>query len=107
MFRKIRYFVKANGRSPFEEWFNKLDNSVQAIVARSIQRISKGEAEKSIKPLKNGIFEIRIPQGPGYRVYFSKDREGLMILLIGGDKKTQTRDIIKAKKYWRAYDKQA
>ena len=104
--RQIKYFVKENGKSPFENWFNKLDSSVQAVVARIIQRVAKGEAKKSIKALKNGILEIKIPKGPGYRVYFTEDKEGLMLLLLGGDKKTQNRDIDKAKKYWRDYGKQ-
>ena len=104
--RQIKYFVKENGKSPFEDWFNKLDSPVQAVVARVIQRVAKGEAKKSIKALKNRIFEIRIPKGPGYRVYFTEDKESLMILLLGGDKKTQSRNIDKAKKYWRDYGKQ-
>ena len=104
--RQIKYFVKENGKSPFEDWFNKLDSPVQAVVARIIQRVAKEGAKKSVKTLKNGIFEIKIQHGPGYRVYFGKDKENLIILLIGGDKKTQSRDIDKAKKYWRDYGKQ-
>ena len=105
--KTIKYFVKKNERSPFEDWFNKLDSSVQAIVVRIIQRVGTGGAQKSIKALKNGIFEIKIPQGPGYRVYFAEDQKNIIILLTGGNKQTQRRDIDKAKKYWREYEKQS
>ena len=103
--KKVRYFVTENGKSPFEDWLNRLDNSVQAIVVRLIQRIAKSEAKESIRTLKDGIFEIKIPYGPGYRIYFAEDGKDLIILLIGGDKKTQNRDIEKAKEIWRNYGK--
>lgn len=105
--RKVRYFIKENGRSPFEDWLNKLDNLSQAIVVRKIQKVAKGGAKKSVKALKDGMFEIKIQHGPGYRAYFAEDKKYLIILLIGGDKKTQSRDIEKAKKYWRIYGQQA
>ena len=103
--KKVRYFVTENGKSPFEDWLNGLDNLVQAIIVRFIQRAAKGEAKKSIRTLRGGIFEIKIPYGPGYRIYFAEDGNDLIILLIGGDKKTQSRDIEKAKKIWRNYGK--
>ncbi len=103
--KKVRYFVTENGKSPFEDWLNRLDNSVQAIVVRLIQRIAKSGAKESIRTLKDGIFEIKIPYGPGYRIYFAEDGKDLIILLIGGDKKTQNRDIEKAKEIWRNYGK--
>ena len=103
--KKIKYFVKENGASPFEDWFNKLDYSIQAAAARIIQRVAKGGGKKSVKALKRGLFEIKMPQGPGYRVYFAKE-DDLIILLYGGDKKNQSRDIGKAEKYWRSYVKQ-
>ena len=103
--KKVRYFVTENGKSPFEDWLNGLDNLVQAIIVRFIQRAAKGGAKKSIRTLRGGIFEIKIPYGPGYRIYFAEDGNDLIILLIGGDKKTQSRDIEKAKKIWRNYGK--
>ena len=77
----------------------------KAIIIRTIQRVAQGGAKKSIKALKEGVFEIKIPHGPGYRVYFAEDGDTLIILLIGGDKRTQSRDIKKAKEYWRSYGK--
>ncbi len=70
-----------------------------------IQRVAQGGSKKSIKALKDGVFELKIPQGPGYRIYFAEDGNEIIILLIGGDKKTQGRDIDKAKEYWRSYGK--
>ncbi|MCZ0932230.1 MAG: type II toxin-antitoxin system RelE/ParE family toxin [Oligoflexia bacterium] len=66
-----------------------------------IQRLAQGGAEKAIRNLKAGIFEIKIPYASGLRVYFGKDKNKIILLLIGGDKKTQNRDIKKAREYWR------
>ena len=102
---KIIYYTLENGDSPFENWLKKLDNLSRAIVVRFVQRVATGGAKKSIKALKDGIFEIKITHGPGYRVYFAEDGDEIIILLVGGDKKTQSRDIDKAKEYWRNYGK--
>ena len=104
--KKVIYYTLENGNSPFKDWLKKLDNLSRAIVVRFIQRVASGGARKSIKALKDGIFEIKITHGPGYRVYFAEDGNDIIILLIGGDKKTQTRDIDKAKEFWRTYGKQ-
>jgi putative addiction module killer protein len=103
--KKVIYYVTERGSSPFEDWFKKLDKLAKAIVIRLIQRVASGGAKKAIKSLKDGIFEIKIPHGPGYRVYFGEDGDEVIILLIGGDKKTQSRDIEKAKEYWSNYGK--
>ena len=62
------------------------------------------EEKKHIKSLGDGVFEIKIPHGPGLRVYFAEIENVIMLLLLGGDKSTQTRDIKKAKEYWRQYN---
>ncbi|CBW26528.1 conserved hypothetical protein [Halobacteriovorax marinus SJ] len=104
--RDIQYFVTKNGRSPFINWINSLDIKTQVIVDRFIQRVAAGSARKSIKYLKDGVSEIKIPHGPGIRVYFAQTKEEIILLLVGGDKKTQPKDIEKAKKYWREYGEQ-
>lgn len=103
--KKIIYYTLENGDSPFENWLMKLDKLSRAIVVRFVQRVATGGAKKSIKALKDGIFEIKITHGSGYRVYFAEDGDEIIILLVGGDKKTQSRDIDKAKEYWRNYGK--
>ena len=103
--KKVVYYTLKNGRSPFEDWLKKLDSLSRAIVVRFVQRVATGGAKKSTKPLKDGIYEIKITHGPGYRVYFAEDGNEIIILLVGGDKKTQSRDIDKAKEYWRSYGK--
>ena len=105
MRRKVRYFVTDNGISPFKTWFEKLEQTTRAIVARSIQRVALGGGKKSVKSLKDGIFEIKISYGPGYRVYFAEEDNEIILLLVGGDKKGQSRDIKKAKDFWSSYGK--
>ena len=101
----MRYFVAKNGVSPFKVWFEKLEHTTRAVVARKIQIVARGGGKKSIKSLRDGIFEIKISYGPGYRVYFAKEDDAIVILLIGGDKKSQRYDIEKAKGFWRNYGK--
>lgn len=103
--KRVVYYTLTNENSPFEDWLKALDNLSRAIVVRFIQRVAAGGAKKSIKALKDGIFEIKINHGPGYRVYFAEDGDEIIILLLAGDKKTQGRDIQKAKEYWRSYGK--
>ena len=105
LIKKIKYFVSQNKNSSFEEWVKSLDTLAKVVVIRIIQRVASGGARKSVKALKDEVFEIKIPHGPGYRVYFAEDGEEMIILLMGGNKKTQGRDIIKAKEYWRSYGK--
>ena len=90
--KKVIYYATENGGSPFKDWLKKLDNLSRAIVVRFVQRVATGGAKKSIKALKDGIFEIKITHGPGYRVYYAEDGDEIIILLVGGDKKTQSRD---------------
>ncbi|MCB9062321.1 MAG: type II toxin-antitoxin system RelE/ParE family toxin [Halobacteriovoraceae bacterium] len=104
--KKIDYYVTENDKAPFLEWVNNLDMASQLKVDRLIQRVAQGGAKKSIKSLKDGVFEIKIPHGPGLRVYFGEDGDKLILLLVGGDKGTQSRDIKKAKEYWSNYGKQ-
>ena len=104
--KRIDYYVNENDKAPFLEWSEGLDMKSQIIVDRLIQRVAQGGAKKSIKSLKDGVFEIKIPHASGLRVYFGEDGDKIILLLLGGDKKTQDRDIKKAKEYWSNYGKQ-
>ncbi|HQB93117.1 MAG TPA: type II toxin-antitoxin system RelE/ParE family toxin [Smithellaceae bacterium] len=82
----------------FSRWFEKLkDRTARAKIAIRIRRISLGNFG-DVKPVGEGISELRLNYGPGYRVYFTQKSKRLIILLAGGDKTTQSADIKKAKK---------
>ena len=99
---EIRYYISRNGRSPFEEWFADVDATARAKVAASIIRLEQGNLS-NVKSVGEGVFEYRINFGPGYRVYFGRDGEVLLILLTGGTKKRQQRDIRTAIELWTDY----
>ena len=84
---------------PFEEWTNSLDVVTAARVTRRLMRVENGDC-KSVKGVVN---ELRMAFGPGYRAYYGLDGKTLVLLLIGGDKKSQRADIAKAKVYWADY----
>jgi putative addiction module killer protein len=99
---QIRYYVAADGRQPFAEWFAELESVARAKVTRGIVRLEQGNFS-SVKSVGAGVFEYRIDFGPGYRVYFGQDDPALVILLTGGTKKRQQRDIDAAHGYWQDY----
>jgi putative addiction module killer protein len=81
----------------FKNWIRSLkDRIAQSIIIARIRRISVGNFGDS-KPVGDGIFELRIDYGPGFRVYFTQREQEIIILLCGGDKSTQSRDIETAK----------
>jgi putative addiction module killer protein len=99
---EIRYYAASGGHQPFAEWFADLDPLARAKVARALVRMEQGNLS-NVKSIGEGVLEYRIDFGPGYRVYFGRDGEVLVILLTGGTKKRQQRDIEAAKEYWRDY----
>ena len=81
----------------FDKWMNTLkDLRGKIAIARRIERMSKGNFG-DVKSIGDGISELRITVGPAYRVYFTKLDDRLIVLLVGGDKSTQSKDIKKAK----------
>jgi putative addiction module killer protein len=99
---EIRYYVDDNGREPFADWANRLDYMAAAKVDIALRRIATGNLS-NVKGVGEGVLEFRIEFGPGYRVYFGRDGDALVILLIGGTKKRQQRDILNARVLWRDY----
>ena len=98
--RTIRNYVTSNGFEPFEEWLDSLrDKKVQAIVLERLNRVRLGNLG-DCRHLGEGVHELRIHYGPGYRVYFGELGEVIVILLCGGTKGTQKRDIKRARGYW-------
>jgi putative addiction module killer protein len=99
---EIRYYIASGGPQPFAEWFAELDPIARAKVTRAIARLEQGNFS-NVKPVGEGVLEYRIDFGPGYRVYFGRDGETLLILLTGGTKKRQQQDIDTAHACWRDY----
>lgn len=98
----LRYYLAGDGRSPFEEWFSGLDAAAGAKVSVALARLEQGNLSNA-KGVGEGVLEYRIDWGPGYRVYFGRDGEALVILLTGGTKQRQQRDIETAKELWADY----
>ena len=99
---EIRYYLARDGRSPFESWFASLDPVARAKVTVAIARLEQGNLSNA-KGVGEGVLEYRIHFGPGYRVYFGRDGNELVILLTGGTKKRQQRDITTAIEFWTDY----
>jgi putative addiction module killer protein len=101
---KIIIYATKNGNEPYSLWEHTLDTKTKAIVINRLDRLRLGNFGDA-KRIKNGngIWELRIDFGPGYRIYFGKKGTNLVILLTGGQKKSQNRDLTKAKQYWADY----
>ena len=99
---ELRTYLAGDGRSPFEEWFSGLDAAAGAKVTVVVARLGQGNLS-NVKPVGGGVLEYRIDWGPGYRVYFGRDGEVLVILLTGGTKRRQQGDIETAKALWADY----
>jgi putative addiction module killer protein len=97
----IEYLDTAGG-SPFAGWFDQLDPQAAAKVTAALQRLAQGNLANA-KGVGAGVLEYRIDFGPGYRIYFGRDGERLVILLGGGTKKRQQNDIEAAQSRWVDY----
>jgi putative addiction module killer protein len=101
--KELILYETADGAVPFEDWLlNLRDCKARAVIRARPDRLETGNAGKC-ESLGEGIFELKIYFGPGYRVYFGNDGLVLIILLCGGDKSSQRADIDKARKYWTDY----
>lgn len=96
--RELRRYRTASGRVPFSDWLADLDDETAARVSAYVDRMKGGNFGDS-EPVGNGVSELRINVGPGYRVYYVRDGQVVILLLCGGDKGTQTADIRKACEY--------
>ena len=101
---EIVIYATDTGKEPFSNWQDKLDKKIRAAVMKRLDRIRLGNFGDSKRLQQaSGIWELRIDHGPGYRIYFGKEGSTIVILLTGGSKKSQTKDIAKAKQYWLNY----
>jgi putative addiction module killer protein len=99
---EVRLYVDTSGRAPFERWFEALDAMAAAKITAAVARMEQGNLSNA-KTVGEGALEYRIDFGPGYRVYFGRDGDVLIILLGGGTKKRQDLDIEAAKMRWSDY----
>ena len=99
---EIRQYIDPAGRNPFNQWFEKQDGGTRARIAISLDRLQRGNFS-AVKGAGAGVFELRLDFGPGYRIYFGKDGERIVILLGGGTKKRQQADIEAAHALWQEY----
>jgi len=102
--RKVEYLTLSDGSQPFVEWFENLDKHARARVNATIDKAQRG-VRSVLRNLRDGVCEIKVNFGPGYRVYYGEDGDKIILLISGGDKRKQTGDIETVKAYWRAYEK--
>ena len=103
--REIQNYLTAEGRSPFEEWLDVLrDTRAIDKIEKRLKRVASGNLG-DYAGVGEGVYELRIDYGPGYRVYFGQIGSIIVLLLCGGDKSTQKQDILRAKEYWRDYER--
>jgi len=100
----VREYLEQDGRSPFRDWLAGLDVSTRARVQARVWRFESGNLGDH-KLLGDGVWEARLAFGPGYRLYFGRAGQTVVLLLLGGDKSSQTKDIQRAKRYWANYAK--
>jgi putative addiction module killer protein len=93
------------GHSPVADWFNSLDAVTAARVDRYVRRLETGSFGAA-KSLREGVFELRLDFGPGYRMYFGRESKMIIILLGGGSKRRQSADIVAAIERWKRYKRQ-
>lgn len=101
--RELYYFEEPKGGYPYREWLLSLKNP--AAIARLDIRLTKllmGNFGKW-RAVGEGVVELKEDFGPGYRIYVGEDGPVVVVLLCGGDKKTQQTDIQRAKEYWKKY----
>jgi len=98
---QILEFAESKG-SPFAAWFNSLDAATAVRVDKYIRRLEAGNFGAA-KALRDGVFELRLDFGPGYRVYYGRDGNTIIILLGGGSKRRQNADIAAAIERWKIY----
>jgi putative addiction module killer protein len=99
----VEYFELPNGKQPCKEWLYELETSTRNKVISYVKRVAAGGARRNIRALGEGVYEVKVKWGSGYRVYFGEVGKVILLLLVGGDKRTQFTDIMTAKKYWREY----
>ena len=98
---RLEYYLDENGEAPFTAWLESLrDRAAFARIAMRLDRVQLGSFGIH-KALGDGVHEIKIDYGPGYRLYYAVTGKTVVLLLVGGDKSTQAKDVETAKAYWK------
>ena len=101
--RELQIYQTPNGHEPFTEWLKSIrDQKIRTRIQARLDRLVDGNFG-DCEPVGEGISEIRLHFGAGYRIYFGEVENIIVLLLCGGDKSSQTRDIKRAKTYWQEY----
>lgn len=104
---EILEYINENGKNVFHEWLRLLkDKTTRARIRVRLNRIRMGNFG-DCKSVGRGVSELRVDYGPGYRIYYGKDGMNVVILLCGGSKKNQSKDIKLAQQYWAEYQRKA
>jgi putative addiction module killer protein len=104
---EIRHYLTALGRDPYQEWVDKLkDLTARVAIQRRVDRLAAGHFGEH-KFLQDGVWELKLDLGPGYRVYYAQEKTTLVLLLVGGTKRTQAADIKTAIRYWHDYQRRS
>ncbi|MDF7631007.1 type II toxin-antitoxin system RelE/ParE family toxin [Erwiniaceae bacterium L1_55_4] len=98
-------YQDADGKIPYTEWIIKLRKKDPRAAAKIDTRVDRAESGNfgDYRFEREGVWELKIDYGPGYRVYYALDGDRIILLLIGGDKASQKQDLAKAVKFWREY----
>ena len=105
--KELIYYQTKTGKEPFRDWLKSLkDKITQARIERRLERLASSNYG-DYKSVGKGVIELRLFFGAGYRVYFAEDGDTLIVLLCGGDKDSQNRDIQQAQAYWQEYQTHA
>ncbi len=99
---KLLYYVTSRGGNPFAGWYGELGQEAARRVTIAIERLALGNTS-NVKSVGGGLYEVKVSFGPGYRVYFGYDGPRVVILLGGGTKQRQERDIASARERWADY----
>jgi putative addiction module killer protein len=100
--KQLAIYETEKGDLPFNDWLDDLDKVIAVRILARLERVKQGNYG-DYKSVGEGVFELRYFFGAGYRVYFAEEGDIVVLLLCGGDKSSQVKDIDKAQEYWKSY----
>lgn len=100
--KHLEIYTLSDGEQPFIEWLESLDDQIRYRVKTRFDRVALGNLG-DYKSISDGVFELRLNFGSGYRIYCGQNNNTVILLLCGGDKQSQQKDIKKAIHYWKLY----